>query len=102
MQTFVFMCFMLTACAACPSTTPTAPQTAPDASTTGEDVCAQACDVLRAQGCPEGATGDSGVTCETVCRHAQGSGTFDMSPSCIAKQTSVTGVRSCKTVTCTK
>jgi hypothetical protein len=61
--------------------------------------CGQACAEMRTLGCMEGFSADGGDTCEVVCQRTIG-GTFDMKPSCIASQTSVAGVRSCKTVRC--
>jgi hypothetical protein len=100
MKAFI-LTLLLTACAACPSTPNAAPTSPGDASTAplGSDVCAQACGVLRAQGCPEGATLDGGESCEVVCRHSQ-QGAFDMKPSCLATKISAEGIRSCGSVAC--
>jgi hypothetical protein len=100
MKALLFVC--LTACAACPSSTPNPPPTTvPEASVAleGSDVCAHACDVLRAAQCPEGFTVDGGESCEVVCRHAQ-QGAFDIKPACIAAATNAAQVQSCGTVRC--
>jgi len=57
--------------------------------------CKTACDHLRALKCPEGEPTPKGATCETVCNHAEQSGTVTLWPGCVVKIQTCAEIDSC-------
>jgi hypothetical protein len=80
------------------SCTPTTPP--PDAAMDSGDVCVNACTALQRLGCPEGKTVDGGQSCVDTCHHTQTTAVYNLNWACFASQTSVSGIRSCGSVSC--
>lgn len=104
MRTIILLAALLCACPPGPVSPPPDADAAPfppPVLEAGADVCARACAVMRAAGCPSGGLlVDGGDACERVCQHAREPGGFDMKPDCIASKTDRAGVLSCGTVRC--
>ncbi len=64
------------------------------------DDCASACRVYRRFACPEGSRargfdGSLGATCTLFCRDTQAQGHYNLHPECVAKKSTVAGIRDC-------
>ena len=74
-----------------------------DAAPPDEDVdaaahtpCYQACQRLKALGCPEAEPTAAGATCTQVCTNAETSGVVSFNPTCVARAQSCSLARRCQ------